>query len=107
MGTPMSNPCPGDETVQKHFFCSKNWYIIQSDKKKVISCFCLILEYFKTLKYPNLYDYFIFLPKTEKIRPCPGDTGNRKFEQKSRKLKNQACFLTFSFSKKGWSTIPG
>jgi hypothetical protein len=47
------------------------------------------------------------LPKTEKIRPCPGDTGNRKFEQKSRKLKNQACLLPFSFSKKGWSTITG
>ena len=38
-----------------------------------------------------------FLPKTEKIRPCPGDTGNRKFEQKSRKLKIKPAFCHFHF----------
>ena len=82
----MLNPCPGDETVPKHIFCSKNWYIIHSDKKKVISCFCLILENFKTLKYPNLYDYFIFF--CQKLKKSDHVQGTLEIENLNQNLEN-------------------
>ena len=93
MGTPMLNQCPGDKTVPKHIFGSKNLSFTQI-KKKVISCFCLILEYFKTLIYHDLYDFLSFFAK--KLKKL--DTGHWKQKKikKSRKIKELS--LPFSIS---------
>jgi hypothetical protein len=66
------------QTVPKHIFGSHNLYILHADKKKVILCFCMILRYFKTLKYANIYDFLFF--STKKLKNTDHVQGTLKTE---------------------------
>ena len=94
----MWNPCPGDETVPKHMFSSKNWYLINLELKKIISCFWLILEYFKTLKYANFYEILFLFAK--KLTSSDHVQGTLKMENVNKSLenfKNKPAFCHFYF----------
>ena len=67
--------------------------------KKSHIMFLVILEYFRTLKYPNFMIFYFFCQNTEKIRPCPGDTENGKFEKSLENKKIKPAFCHFHFLK--------